>query len=60
MSGSDSHYLKLTTVTGYFQQDDPATNPDGFDYVSILIVGNVQLLTSFVVSLEFWLDRPRL
>lgn len=32
MSGSDSYYLKLSTVTGYFLQDDPATNPNGFDY----------------------------
>jgi hypothetical protein len=28
------HYLKYSTVTGYFLQDDPATNHDGFDYVS--------------------------
>ena len=28
------HYFKYSTVTGYFLQDDPATNHDGFDYVS--------------------------
>jgi hypothetical protein len=26
--------LRLTTVTGYFLQDDPATDPKTFDYVS--------------------------
>ena len=26
-------YIKYTTVTGFFQQDDPATDPNGFDYV---------------------------
>lgn len=25
--------LRFTTVTGYFLQDDPATDPDTFDYV---------------------------
>ncbi|OQE09370.1 hypothetical protein PENVUL_c006G07864 [Penicillium vulpinum] len=25
--------LRFTTVTGYFRQDDPATDPDAFDYV---------------------------
>ncbi|KAL2006899.1 hypothetical protein VTN00DRAFT_9567 [Thermoascus crustaceus] len=27
-------YLKYSTVTGYFLQDDPATDPSTFDYVS--------------------------
>ena len=27
-------YIEYTTVTGFFQQDDPATEPNGFDYVS--------------------------
>lgn len=26
-------YIKYTTVTGYFLQDDPATNETDFDYV---------------------------
>lgn len=26
-------YLKYTTVTGFFQQDDPATEANGFDFV---------------------------
>jgi hypothetical protein len=25
--------IKYTSVQGYFLQDDPATNPSGFDYV---------------------------
>jgi hypothetical protein len=25
--------LRFTTVTGYFLQDDPSTDPDTFDYV---------------------------
>ena len=27
-------YIKYTTVTGYFQQDDPDTVSETFDYVS--------------------------
>ena len=27
-------YINYTTVTGYFLQDDPATNVSAFDYVS--------------------------
>jgi hypothetical protein len=26
-------YIKYETVTGYFLQDDPSTNPSTFDYV---------------------------
>lgn len=26
-------YINYTTVTGYFQQDDPSTNPSTFNYV---------------------------
>ena len=33
-SGSNSHYINYTTVTGFFLQDDVATNPSSFDYVS--------------------------
>lgn len=32
--GEYARYLKFSTVTGYFQQDDPATDPKAFDYVS--------------------------
>ncbi|PIG84318.1 phosphoglycerate mutase family protein [Aspergillus arachidicola] len=32
-SPSDFHF-NFTTVTGYFLQDDPKTDPDNFDYVS--------------------------
>jgi len=28
-------YIKYSTVTGYFQQDDPATDPNTFDYVGM-------------------------
>ena len=31
-------FLNYTTVKGYFLQDDPATNPTGFDYVSLFRV----------------------
>ncbi|TAQ91405.1 hypothetical protein B7494_g189 [Chlorociboria aeruginascens] len=27
-------YIKYTTITGYFQQDDPATIPDGYDFTT--------------------------
>jgi hypothetical protein len=29
-------YINYTTVTGYFLQDEPTTNPTTFDYVSRL------------------------
>lgn len=28
-------YIQYTTVTGYFLQDDPATNASTFNYVSL-------------------------
>lgn len=31
---ADAAYINYTTVTGYFQQDDPITNATTFDYVS--------------------------
>lgn len=34
---SESH-LTLSTVTGYFLQDEPATDPDTFDYVSCILI----------------------
>jgi len=30
-------YLNYSTVTGYFLQDDPATDPSTFDYVRLHI-----------------------
>lgn len=38
-------YLKYTTVTGYFQQDDPATDDRNFDYV-----GNLNLAGSTIAN----------
>jgi hypothetical protein len=32
--------IKYTSVQGYFLQDDPATNPSGFDYVCATSVGS--------------------
>jgi hypothetical protein len=29
-------YVNYSTVTGYFLQDEPSTNPGTFDYVSFL------------------------
>lgn len=37
MNGSNSsaaEHLELSTVTGYFQQDDPGTDATNFDFVS--------------------------
>jgi hypothetical protein len=30
---SSNEYINYTTLTGFFLQDDPATNPSTFDYV---------------------------
>lgn len=35
-SSPESHF-KFSTVPGYFLQDEPTTDPDTFDYVSLLI-----------------------
>ena len=43
-------YLKYTVVAGFFQQDDPATEAKGFDYVSA---------SSLQEDLELMLFRPR-
>jgi len=37
-------YITYSTVTGYFQQDDPATEDHGFDYVSTLSFVDLQSL----------------
>lgn len=36
--------IKFTSVPGYFQQDDPDTNPTGFDYVRPLAALDETLL----------------
>ncbi len=42
----DAAYINYTTVSGYFLQDDAATNPSSFDYVCHLyILGDTALLT---------------
>ena len=49
----DSPLLRFTAVTGYFLQDDPATDPDTFDYVrdpNIL----VQTINQLSDDLERW------
>jgi hypothetical protein len=52
-------YLKYTTVSGFFQQDDPATEPKGFDYVNILsLMVEHELMLSDQDKL--WLDRASL
>lgn len=33
---TEETHLEFSTVTGYFQQDEPATDPKSFDYVSDL------------------------
>lgn len=48
-----SPLLHFTAVTGYFLQDDPATDPDTFDYVrdpNIL----VQTINQLSDDLERW------
>jgi hypothetical protein len=35
-SGPKSTYLKYSTVTGYFEQDDPNTESRGYDFVSYI------------------------
>lgn len=34
LSAMASFHFNLTTVPGYFLQDDPDTDPDAFNYVS--------------------------
>jgi broad specificity phosphatase PhoE len=34
ISGMEGTYYRYTTVTGYFHQDDPSTNPETFDYAT--------------------------
>lgn len=49
----DSALLRFAAVTGYFRQDDPATDPDTFDYVrdpNIL----VQTIKQLSDDLERW------
>ena len=56
MGESDTpQYLKYTSVAGFFQQDDPATEPNGFDYVSFAGIHEKQMLMVSDND-EFWLD----
>jgi hypothetical protein len=53
-----AEYLEYTTVPGYFQQDDPATNDKIFDYVGgifhLKLVWKANLILDEV---ELWLGR---
>lgn len=52
--------IKYTSVAGYFLQDDPKTNPDGFDYVrglGRLPVQHHANSQGLIGSVEFWLDQ---
>lgn len=43
-------YINYTTVAGFFEQDDPATNPTGYDYTAT----NFGLIAqSYVTDAEF-------
>jgi hypothetical protein len=42
---SSNEYINYTTLMGFFLQDDPATNPSTFDYVSPLASGRT--ITNF-------------
>lgn len=41
-----SHKYQYEAVTGYFLQDDPKTDPDSFEYVSLLLI---PLLTASLI-----------
>lgn len=34
----DASYLNYTSLTGFFLQDDPATNASTFDYVNYILL----------------------
>ena len=36
-SGPESTYLKYSPVIGYFEQDEPETDPRGYDFVSFKV-----------------------
>jgi hypothetical protein len=60
MGESDtSQYINFSSVTGFFQQDDSATDPSSFDYVNVFITYNVAF--TYIISdhdkLRF--DRPK-
>jgi hypothetical protein len=60
MGESDTpQYINFSSVTGFFQQDDPATDPSSFDYVNVFIPYNVAF--TYIISdhhkLRF--DRPK-
>jgi hypothetical protein len=55
-------YIKYTTITGFFLQDDPKTDPSTFDYVRFArTLECLVLLKALSVSAEshkFWIDQP--
>jgi hypothetical protein len=55
-------YIRYSTVTGFFQQDDPATDASTFDYVSASIAQACCSCLDLLLldSHEFWLDQPRI
>jgi hypothetical protein len=60
MGESDTpQYINFSSVTGFFQQDDSATDPSSFDYVNVFITYNVAF--TYIISdhdkLRF--DRPK-
>lgn len=44
-------YIKYSTVTGYFQQDDLATEPKGFDFVSLFHLKSTHY---YRLRLSYW------
>ena len=52
-------YLKYTTVSGFFQQDDPVTEAKGFDYVNISSL-EVKHELMLLDQDKLWLDRASL
>lgn len=52
-------YVKLSTVTGYFLQDDLHTEPKGFDYVSVVEIVAMKVLMK-IVNNEFWSEGQKI
>jgi hypothetical protein len=52
---SNSTYLKYSPVTGYFEQDEPGTDPRGYDFVSPMTNGPEMDPDSVQVSHSFGL-----
>ncbi len=49
-------YIKYTTVTGYFLQDEPSTNATTFNYVGLSPALRNDLPLTHVDEYKFWLD----